>query len=112
MTLLLQNGNFLPIFWGGSRFHHFLTKKKTKKKKDFAAARLATISATRYTENKLFFKGGLSFHSVCPSFYKIDFQIEMFRIIYALATANDPMHVKMNSSVRYNEIAPINAKVT
>ena len=35
-------------------------KKKRKKKKDFAAARLATISATRYTGNKLFFKGGLN----------------------------------------------------
>ena len=51
------------FFFFGSRFHHFLTppppKKNGKKKKDFAAARLATISATRYTENKLFFKGGL-----------------------------------------------------
>ena len=33
-------------------------KKLKKKKKDFAAARLATISATRWTGNKLFFKGG------------------------------------------------------
>ena len=33
--------------------------KKTEKK-DFAAARLATISATRWTGNILFFKGGLS----------------------------------------------------
>ena len=35
------------------------TPKKTGKKKDFAAARLATISVTRWTGNKLFFKGGL-----------------------------------------------------
>ena len=47
----------LPIFFFWSRFHNFLTKKKEKK--NFAAARLATISPTRYTGNKLFFKGGL-----------------------------------------------------
>ena len=39
--------------------YYFLTKKRKKeKKKDFAAARLATISATHWTGNKLFFKGG------------------------------------------------------
>ena len=39
----------------------FLVKKKEKKRKkeDNAAARLATISATCWTGNKLFFKGGL-----------------------------------------------------
>ena len=33
--------------------------QKGGEKTDFAAARLATISATRWTGNKLFFKGGL-----------------------------------------------------
>ena len=61
MTLLLQNGNFSFIF---SLFFFFcqdfiiFLPKKNRKKKDFAAARLATISATRYTGNKFFFKGG------------------------------------------------------
>ena len=52
--------HFALFFFFVSRFHHFLTKKKKKKKekKDFAAARLATISATRYTGNRLFFKDG------------------------------------------------------
>ena len=35
-------------------------KKPPEKKKDFAAARVAIISATRWTGNKLFFKGGLT----------------------------------------------------
>ena len=40
-----------------SKFHHFLTKiKKKGGKKDFASARLATISATRWTGNKLFLR--------------------------------------------------------
>ena len=42
--------------------YYFLTKKKKKKgggKKDFAAARLAIISAKHCTGNKLLFKGGL-----------------------------------------------------
>ena len=57
----------------GTFFFHFALKKKIgqnfiiflpKKKrgggnKDFAAARLATISATRWTGKKLFFKCGL-----------------------------------------------------
>ena len=52
--------DFLDFFFFGQDFIIFLQKKKKKKKKkDFAAARLATISATRYTGNKLFFKGGL-----------------------------------------------------
>ena len=40
-----------------SRFSY--RKKKKQEKKKFADARLATISATRWTGNKLFFKGGL-----------------------------------------------------
>ena len=54
----------------GQNFIIFLQKKKKKKKGgggvggDFAAARLATISATRWTGNKLFFKGGLTFQSL------------------------------------------------
>ena len=42
----------------GSKFQHFLTRKKTKNGRggDFAAARLATISATRWTGNKLFLR--------------------------------------------------------
>ena len=55
-TIFFHFANFLFF---GQDFIIFLPKKK--KKKDFAAARLATISATRYTGNKLFFKGGLSF---------------------------------------------------
>ena len=46
----------------GQNFIIFLPpppQKKKEKKKDFAAARLATISATRWTGNKVFFKGGL-----------------------------------------------------
>ena len=47
----------LPFFFVFVKIHHFLTQKKQKpKKKDFAAARLATISATRYTGNKLFLR--------------------------------------------------------
>ena len=34
-----------------------------EEKKDFPAARLATITATRWTGNKLFSKGGLTEHS-------------------------------------------------
>ena len=50
--------HFAPKIFFWSKFHHFLTnKKKGEKKEDFAAARLATISATRWTG---FFKGGLS----------------------------------------------------
>ena len=48
----------------GQNFIIFLpTKKEKGKKKDFAATRLATISATRWTGNKVFFKGGLSVHN-------------------------------------------------
>ena len=45
-----------------SKISIFLTKKKEieEKIKDIAASRLATISATRWTGNKLFFKDGLS----------------------------------------------------
>ena len=53
-------------------FFFILPPKKSfgqKKKKDFAAARLATISATRWTGNKLFFKGGLRYTCLkeCPA---------------------------------------------
>ena len=48
-------------FFGGQNFIIFLQKKKKKKKEDFAAARLATMSATRWTGNKRFLiKGGLN----------------------------------------------------
>ena len=66
MTILLQNGN---LFFSFCQFFFFFvkisfsyqkqTKQKNGKKKDFAAARLATISDTRWTGNKLFFKGGI-----------------------------------------------------
>ena len=48
---------FCPFFFVGQDFIIFLQKKykKKQKKKGFAAARLATISATRYTGNKTFF---------------------------------------------------------
>ena len=45
--------------WNILFFSYQKKKKKEKKKKDIATARLATISATRWTGNKLFFKGGL-----------------------------------------------------
>ena len=44
----------------GQNFIIFLQKKnKKREKKDFPAARLATISATGWTGNIFFFKGGL-----------------------------------------------------
>ena len=50
--------HFAPKKFGVKISSFSYQKKKGGKKKDFAAARLATISATRWTE-KLFFKGGL-----------------------------------------------------
>ena len=51
---------FFFFFGGGGVKISSFYYKKTTKKLDFAAARLAAISATRYTGNKLFFKGGLT----------------------------------------------------
>ena len=48
----------LPFFEFSSKILIFSYPKK--RKKDKVAARLATISSTRWTGNKLFFKGGLS----------------------------------------------------
>ena len=50
---------FLPIFFFfGQKFHYFLLKKNGIF--FFAASRLATISTTRWTGNKLSFKGALT----------------------------------------------------
>ena len=51
--------SFCQFFFFLSKFHYFFQKKNGKEKK-IAAARPTTISATRWTGNKLFFKGGLS----------------------------------------------------
>ena len=55
MSLLLPNGNIFFVFAisCSQKYPYFLQKKKKYKKKDFAAARLATISATCWTGNKL-----------------------------------------------------------
>ena len=61
---------FLPFFLFLSFFFQKMTvifythndKKKEGKKNNFADARLATILATRLTENKLVFKRGLMAH--------------------------------------------------
>ena len=45
------------VFWGGGGGgEYFLTERRERKKKDIAVARLATISATRWTGNKLFLR--------------------------------------------------------
>ena len=61
VSILLPTGNFffffffaLSLFFGVQNFIIFLPKKKGKK--DFAATRLATISATRWTGNKLYLR--------------------------------------------------------
>ena len=45
------------IFFFFKKLLKFLSKKKKKEKKKIATARLATILATRWTGNKLFFEG-------------------------------------------------------
>ena len=52
---------FILPFIFGSTFS-YQKKKKNGKKKDFVAARLATISATRWTGNKLFLRVALEYH--------------------------------------------------
>ena len=49
--------NFFHLFFRKKK-DIFLPKKR-RGKKDIAAAQLATISATRWTGNNIFFKGGL-----------------------------------------------------
>ena len=52
MAIFVPAGNFFPPF-----FSPFLTNKKkikVKKKKEFAAFRVAIMSATRWKGNKLF----------------------------------------------------------
>ena len=53
--------HILEIFLFSQHYPHsfYTTGKNILKKKDFAASRLATIMATRWTGNKLFFKNGL-----------------------------------------------------
>ena len=58
--------HFFPHFRDFVFFQHFphnfyIEKKIYYKKKDFAASRLATIMVTRWTGNKVFFKGGLMY---------------------------------------------------
>ena len=60
----MTTGNFFLIFdyFPLPKFQFFSYPKKRKKveKKEFAAARVAIILATRWTGNTFFFKGGLS----------------------------------------------------
>ena len=61
----------------GTFFFHFalfflvkissFSYQKKREKNNLATARLSAISATHYTGNKLFFKGGLTYHRTCRS---------------------------------------------
>ena len=89
----------LPFFWGeGVNISSFSYPKKKKKKKGFAAARLATISATRYTGNKHFFKGGLV---LC--FTLLNYRLSIISAIFKLRSYLGPFTLKTFSYVLYPE---------
>ena len=67
MSLIGPTGNFFSNFqfFSPQKMSVLLLpkkKKKKEKKKEIGATKVAIISATRWTGNKLFFKGGLIYY--------------------------------------------------